>query len=299
MSENFEIIGGKAIANGYGLIYQCENNEKIQKNLIKEYPSGWNRGSFIRIIENNSSSSTFFLEVLQQIIKNVFKDIINRIKQSSNQKIIMNKLIKYSVLPNTLANIYTKYYQRSLMTGITHIKNILKIQESMARERIKILRASNKVKQDASLIICNLLASAYYRNNLIKTTFAYEKILNNAEMLTKKHKKIVHLAKILKKNTLSAFLQNWWKKCKKHQLGCTKLINYIKHLKGKNIKEGFSALFCYSTHQKFKKSSRKKHLIDIFHIINWKKYRNYFNNWKGLLYKLKAEEEREFKNYML
>ena len=115
-------------------------------------------------------------------------------------------MIHHTRLPNTLVNIYSKYYRRSLMISIVCIKNELKLQDFIAKERIKIIRNNTKIKQEAIGRIFNVIFKAFLRNKLIKLNFAFECLNCTRKLAQIKEKYTVGLGKIIRKAKLRIHL---------------------------------------------------------------------------------------------
>ena len=295
--NNSEVLYGKSILNGFGLVFSMNTNEVIKLDCVKEFQSGWNRGSFIKIIENDSPNVLVLFEILQKLTNSALKLCFFLIKQKNNEKTIREKMIHHTRLPNTLVNIYSKYYRRSLMISIVCIKNELKLQDFIAKERIKIIRNNTKIKQEAIGRIFNVVFKAFLRNKLIKLNFAFECLNCTRKLAQIKEKYTFGLGKIIRKAKLRIHLWTWWNNTRYNLVGSLKLMTTIKHFTSKRVSKAFSAIKCFSAFQKFSQKSKNSVFLFLNTLILSKKSKFCFNTWKSFFLKQNAQFQREQKNY--
>ena len=297
--EGFEVVAAKGLADGFGVIYNCGEGAEFRENLLKEYPVGWNRGNFAKVIENDSANSVAFIRILGRVLAGATREYVKVILQQSNEQGMIDRMIVHSQLPNALATSYANYYRRSLMLGVMCLKNEMKLQDTMARERIKLLRANNKIKQDAMKILFMNILQAHCKAHYSKLCFAYRRIIENSQLEKNKGNKAFGVGLIIRKGSLRYFIQRWWKRCSDLNHGCKLICSIVKNSKRQKIYEAFSAVSYFSAYHKFAKLKKHTKLSEILLLVNAKKFRNFFNNWKHLFLEGRAEIERELKNYQL
>lgn len=297
--EDCEVLSGKAMPHRFGLLYRCENDKKIVKSIVKEHPGGWNRGNFAKIIENDSSSSALFAKNLLNATQSILFEYFSIIFKYSKQQTLMDQMIMHGLLPNTLANVYANYYRRSLMIGIICIKSEIKMQDFLARERVKMLRMNNKAKLDGCNLLFTYISQANCRAFYQKLCFAYGKIMENLKFLKCKQQKIRIFAAVLRKGTLRNYLKKWGKICADKDSACKSLLHSLKHIKHQKLSEAFSSIRYYSTWAQCKSLKKIHKFSVVLNCLDLKEFRACFKRWKNIFLVAKAETQRDYRNYQL
>jgi hypothetical protein len=296
IQDGNEICTGKGISKGYGIVYNASQPGDVNQKRLKTFPSGWNRGFFTRIIENDSPNSLFLYKVLNGLIRSKLKQRFLELKNSSKGQSLLKKLINYTLLPNTLINICNKYNRRNMMIGWTCINQELKLQDYIALETVKLARLNNKIKVNAAGALFKTLSGVLARNLKRFARESFEKIEEVSFLCKRRLDKIRSVFNVLRRFNLRNFMHLWKGIAEKWGYTILKFVNIVKNSKFFIVQDAYRCINSFSDYKRYKTHSKHNKLRDVFKIISRKYSRKRFKTWKKNFLKQKAILQRELQN---
>lgn len=185
------------------------------------------------------------------------------------------------------------------MIGVFSIKNELKAQDLIARERIKIVRSSTMKRNENLMKMKEILSHATHRNLIISARFVLKILHKISELHLLKHNISHKIASILLKLKLKHFFKSWTSRLDLERACCSTIISFLKHAKHSLTLNTFLRISSYSTYLKFNNQKRSQTLQRLLKLYSHKYFKLHFNLWKNEYLKLKAHQLREFKTYQL
>jgi hypothetical protein len=297
INEKFEVVKVKAMNHIYGLVFNSETYEKIEGVFVNVLS---NEGNICKKNwEIESKGFKILFKVFQKIQKKKACFAFNKIFQVFEQKLSMRLIINHSKLPYSILEIFHKQCNRCLMTAFLSIKNEIADQDLAARERIKRIRAANKLKQEKVLSLFKVILEIHSRNSFKMMKISFQVLGINKEISNLKRKKVLSLFSWFRMHVLSTYTLKWRKTTNNSLRGLERILIWLKKMKTKRKKESFSLISSRATFKVYLNAKKFIFMQRLSKSFHSKSTRISFNIWKAVHLKQKAQVEREFKKHQL
>lgn len=298
-TNDIEIVTAKAMGNAYGIIALCGSGEKFEYKIVKIFPSGWNRGNFKRIIENDTENALAVGQVLMNFIRKIKKQAFVRVKEEGEKRKIVKGMMQHAKLPHVLANIVEKWRNRNMIGVLQGIKDRIMMQDIMVRERVKMIRNNTKFRNEVVLKMFSAVVGSLTRNMRLHKKFAFNVLGGISKMYAMKIMMIERLGKISRLYRLHVFFNDWWKKGPGISKGISKLAIFFKLTLRQKKLDSFHTLSWHLSYNKYHKQKKANNLYQLLKTLQHKYHRKLFNKWKSEYMKTKAHHSRIFKNLQI
>ena len=299
INEKFEIYKIRAMNHLYGFIINSETPDRIEAKLVKILDSEVSKKTFKRSIEPDIHNFSVLLRVIEKLRKKMATFAFAKVHLEYGTKTRANFVKEQSKLPYVLVEVVHKKINRGLIAGFSAIKEEIRIQDFIARERIKKIRANNQHKQEKTLTLLRILSGIHSRVASHLCKFVFLSLRSHQKHSEHIQKHLILLFSLTRKVNLRHFLYKWSHKARNYLKFSEKLQILSKTIKSKRIREGFSAILSQAEYKSFILRAQKEHLAKAGRILVSKRRRVSFNVWKAGYLKFKAQQERVFKKYQL
>ena len=299
INEKFEIYNIRAMNHLYGLVINSEASDRIEAKLVKLLDSEESKKTFKRSIEPDIHNFSLLLRIIEKLRKKLTIFAFAKVHLEYGHKTRANFVKDHSKLPYVLVEVVHKKINRGLIAGFSAIKQEIQVQDFIARERIKKIRANNQYKQEKTMTLLRILSGIHSRvaSQLCKFVFLSLKTHQFHSEHIQKH--LISLFALTRKVNLRHFLCKWSHKARNYLKFSEKIQILSKTIKSKRIQQGFSAILSQAEYKSFIFKAQKEHLAKAGRILISKRRRVSFNIWKAGYLKYKAQQERVFKKYQL
>lgn len=299
IDEKFKVCKLKAMNHLYGLIINCENFDRIEGNLVKSLEVETDKKGFRRSVEENGQVLGVFVGVVEKVKKKFLAFGFVRVYEEYYQKTKAEFVLGHSKLPYVLAEVMYKKFNKELIIGFSAIKEEIRVQDLIARERIKKIRACNKKKQENLDCLIRVLCAVQMRIGAGLCKSALFDLDYNRKCAERRQERVLSVLLGFRQRVIRHFWEVWSWKTRNYFVFVDKILVLWKNVRFRRMREGFAGIYSRAKFKMFILMKRKTQLTKIGKIFNYKQRRIGFNVWKTAYVKLKAQQEREFKKYQL